>query len=44
VEPDPNQIRTRPKNATTHPGRIINKTVVQCSAEEIEAEKNPKEE
>jgi hypothetical protein len=44
VEPDPNRIQTRPKNATTHPGRIINETVVRRSAEEISAEKNAKEE
>lgn len=45
VEPDPSRIQTRPKNATTHPGRIINETlVVRRTAEEIEDEKNAKEE
>jgi len=45
VEPDPNRIQTRPKNATAHPGRIINETlVVRRTAEEIEDEKNAKEE
>ena len=44
VEPDPNRIQTRTKNVTTHPGKIINETVVRRSAEEFEAEKNAKEE
>jgi hypothetical protein len=44
VEPDPNRIQTRTKNATTHPGKIINETVVWRSAEEIQAEKDAKEE
>jgi hypothetical protein len=44
VEPDPNRIQTRTKNATTHPGKIITETVVRRSAEEIKAEKDAKEE
>jgi hypothetical protein len=44
VEPDPLRIQTHPKNATTHPGRIINETVGRRTAEEIADEKNAKEE
>ena len=44
MEPDPSRIQTRPKNATTHPGRIIKETVCRHTAEEIADEKNVKEE
>ena len=44
MEPDPSRIQTRAKNATTHPGRIINETVGRRTAEEIADEKNAKEE
>ena len=43
MEPDPSRIQTRPKNATTHPGRIIKETDGRRTAEEIADEKDVKE-
>lgn len=38
---DPNQVKTCSKNATTHPGRIVNETLgVWRQPEEIEGEKS----
>jgi len=40
IVPDPNRVKTRSKNATTHPGRIVNETLgVRRQPEEIEEEK-----
>lgn len=40
IVPDLNQVKTCLKNAITHSGRIVNKTLgVQCQPEEIEEEK-----
>jgi hypothetical protein len=41
VEPDPDQVKTRSKNASTHPGKIINEALgVRHRPEEIEEEKS----
>lgn len=38
--PDPNRVQTRAKNATTHPGKVVNDVLaVRRRPEEIETEK-----